>query len=210
MSKMKSFFEDVMKMPYYKNYAASSGKVHNVAKHEDAVESLLQDYKIKESRVNKISKGTRDQWLSVKSAPEMENNSYISQPCGTHNSPDFIVKADNKLYFLECKSVKGGSPMYNSGVPKSGYVYILSSETHNKTTFYKGEDVLSSEEERLIQEHIKEARERDAKLNALLNNSHGIKYYTRPMIQHQGSRHTQDYFVNKNRFQLEQNVLEAV
>ena len=38
MSKMKEILEDILTMPYYKNYAAASGAVHNIAKHEDAVE----------------------------------------------------------------------------------------------------------------------------------------------------------------------------
>ena len=38
VSKMCS---DLKQMPYYKNYAAASGKVHNISNHEDAVKDVI-------------------------------------------------------------------------------------------------------------------------------------------------------------------------
>lgn len=210
-SKMQKIMSTIKGMSYYKNHAAASGKVHNVAKHEDATEDILAHHGLNKSKLEKITKEKRDKWLKTRKTDEMENNTYICQPCGKQNSPDFIVKINNKLHFLECKSVKGGSPMYNSGVPKAGYIYILCSEKHNETTLYLGEDVLPREEERLIQEHIQDQRQKDEELNMLLgrSNSHGISYYTRPMIQHKGGKAKTDYFTHPKRKGLESNVLEV-
>ena len=206
---MKKVLKEILQMPYFQNYAASSGHVHNVAKHEDAVEDVLVRHGLKRQDV-RVPVKTRDGWLKGEDNP-LPDNCYISQPCGTHNSPDFIVKKGGKLYFLECKSVKGGTPMYNSGIPKDNYIYILSSKSHDGTTIYLGQDVLPAEEAKLILEHVKRARKQDELLNALLHsNGHGISYYTRPMIQHKGSKIIKDYFLNSSRAELERNVLEFV
>ena len=204
---MKKVLKDILELPYYQNYAASSGHVHNVAKHEDAVEDVLVRHGLKKQDVT-VPVKTRDGWLKGENNP-LPDNCYISQPCGTHNSPDFIVKKGGKLYFLECKSVKGGTPMYNSGIPKDNYIYILTSKDHDGTTIYRGKDVLPDYQARLIHEHVDAARKRDAKLNAKLKaNGHGISYYTRPMIQHTGPRVIKDYFMNSSRAKLEHNALE--
>lgn len=216
---MKKIISQILKMPYHKNYAATSGAVHNIAKHEDAVEDSFVNNRLKEwnpsstkkGKKSPISKKRRNEVLEIKQFPEMPDNSYISQPCGTHNSPDFIVKCKGKIYMIECKSAKGGTPMYNSGVPTSEYVYIFTSEKHNATTAYWGEDVLDIESKRLIEEHIAKARRQDEKLNKLLvDNGHGITYYTRPMIQHKGTKFKKDYFLNPERSQLEKRVLNGV
>lgn len=41
---LKKLFTHFLGMPYYKNYAASSGAVHNYAKHEDAIARALEDH----------------------------------------------------------------------------------------------------------------------------------------------------------------------
>lgn len=211
MSKMKSIVEAILKMPYYQNYTAASGMVHNIAKHEDAIENVFITHGLSKINNRKVTQKQRDKWMNEGIAADMFNGSFIAQPCGTHQSPDFIVKVDNKIYFIECKSAKGGTPMYNSGVPKAEYIYIFCSKKHDATTVYWGKDVLVEEQERLIYEHIQKARASDAELNSKLAcNTHGIQYYTRPMIQHKGKKWTKDYFLNENRNVLENNVLDSV
>jgi hypothetical protein len=39
---LSKILDDFNKMPYYKNYAAASGNVHNISKHEDAVNDVLK------------------------------------------------------------------------------------------------------------------------------------------------------------------------
>jgi hypothetical protein len=212
-STMRKILEDILKMPYFKNYAACSGKVHNVAKHEDAVEDIFLSHGLNHLQKGGIKQQQRDAWLKGADHSDVPNDTFMSQPCGTHNSPDFIVKTNNKLFFLECKSASKGTtaPMYNSGIPKEEYIYVFCAEKYNKTTIFMGRDVLPSKEEQLIQRHIAEARKRDEILNALLeNNHHGISYYTRPMICHKGGHGKTNYFTHNKRQPLERSVLEGV
>ena len=202
---MKAILKSILQMPYFKNYAAASGKVHNDAKHEEAVQDVFLSHGLSHLQDGGVNQKQRDKWLKGADHSDIPNDTFISQPCGTHNSPDFIVKTDNKLFFLECKSVKGSAPMYNSGVPKKQYIYVLCSQKYNATTIYMGGDVLPTCEEQLIQKHIAEARQRDEELNKLLKNHYGISYYTRPMIQHKGNN--QNYFTHSKRPTFENNVL---
>jgi hypothetical protein len=208
---MKKVLKEILQMPYFQNYAASSGHVHNVAKHEDAVEDILIKHQLQKWETS-VAKEIRDGWLRGENDP-LPDNCYIPQPCGTHDSPDFIVKKDGKLYFLECKSVKGRTPKYNSGVPKDNYIYILTSGSQDATTVYLGGDILPRHQARLISEHIEEARQRDKELNAKLSAlDHGLSYYTRPAIEHNTRDKTRiiDYFRHPRRAELERNVLEFV
>lgn len=193
-------------MPYYKNYAAASGAVHNISKHEDAVEDILEKQNFNKLE-RKVTKRERDLWLEDNTASDLPDNCYIPQPCGTHNSPDFIVKEGGKLYFLECKSVskKTKAPMYNSGIPKHSYIYVFSAERYNKTTIYFGHNVVPPEDYKLFQECIDQHREIDEKYNQLFTNLFGIQHYTRPMIKHVGGT---DYFDNPYRENIEQGVLD--
>ena len=228
MKSIVKVIEEVLGMPYFRNYQATSGNVHNAANHETAVADVFENHGYKESKVLKkwckkkrdwvSDKGLyhRDKWLNGEETDkyhELENCSYISQPCGTHQSPDFIVKDERgKLFFLECKSVEEGTPMYNSGIPTPGYIYILSSKDHNATTLFMGKDCLSLEAKKLIDNHIREARERDEKLNMALRSmtNHGISYYTRPMISHKGAKAKTNYFLNDSRLLNEQNVFAHI
>ena len=40
-SPIKTLFNEFLKMPYFKNYAAASGSVHNFANHEEAISELM-------------------------------------------------------------------------------------------------------------------------------------------------------------------------
>ena len=208
MSKMKEILEDILTMPYYKNYAAASGAVHNIAKHEDAVEDKFVKHGLSFFKKGGIKQNQRDAWLDGEDHSGIPDNSYISQPCGTHNSPDFILKIDGELHFIECKSAKEEKPMYNSGVPKEKYIYVFCSEKHNKTTLYFGGQVCPPEIYELIQTCIKEHRDLDKKHNKILKeNKSLLTHYCRPMIQHVSSAR---YFSESIKNEREQGVLNAV
>ena len=210
MSKMRKFMEDVLTMPYFENCAAASGAVHNIANHENAVEDKLKKHGYSLLRKGEVKTKQREAWLNgTGDHSDIPDNNYISQPCGSNSSPDFIVKSEGKLYFLECKSVKdSGTPMYNSGIPKAKYIYIFCSKKYNQTTIYFGDDVLPSREDQLIKEHIAAARKRDKEFNERLGNTHGAAVYSRIMLQPKGSN--KDYFKHPMREELEQKVLNAV
>lgn len=215
MSNLVEAISEIKKMPYFRNHQAVSGKVHNLASHEEAVQQLLcrHGFKQYDTKIKK-SKETRDKWLARdydKQFFDMPNSTFISQPCGKNNSPDFIVKDDRGIpFFLECKSAQGGTPMYNSGIPKSKYIYILTSNKHNSTTIYLGQDCVDTEEQRLLKELIEEHRRIDEEFNKRFNNEHGLGHYTRPMLTHKGSALKTDYFKNKKRIDNEENVLKFI
>jgi len=205
---MRKILEDVLKMPYYRNHQAISGAVHNISKHEDAVRDIFISHGLIEVS-RKVKKAQRDDWLANPSSCEMAEGTFLFQPCGQNDSPDFIVKLNGKAYFIECKSVKGKTkaPMYNSGVPKSGYIYVFTSERYNETTIYFGEDVCPPEDYENFQKLIEEHRRLDEKYNRKFNNVFGIRHYTRPMVTHVGGA---DYFNNPHRYRIEEGVLSAV
>jgi len=139
----------------------------------------------------------------------MRDGTFVFQPCGQNDSPDFIVKLNGRAYFIECKSVKGGTkaPMYNSGVPKADYIYVFTSQRYNETTIYFGEDVCPPEDYKNFQTLIQEHRRLDEEYNSKFKNLFGIRHYTRPMVTHVGGT---DYFDNPYRHDIEQGVLNAV
>ena len=85
--------------PFYKNEAAASGAVHNTARHEDAIARILEE-KGNFIRYPLTCKLNRTETLKWNKNPELSKNipdgTFIEQPFGTHNSPDFIIKVNNK------------------------------------------------------------------------------------------------------------------
>jgi|7_EtaG_2_1085326.scaffolds.fasta_scaffold06640_4 hypothetical protein len=205
---MKQILKAILTMPYYRNYQAVSGAVHNISNHEDAVEVLLLTFGLKLVE-RKVSWAERDAWLINPSLCDMAEGTFVAQPCGKNSNPDFIVMLNGRVYFLECKSVGGSTkaPMYNSGIPKEKYIYIFCAERYNKTTIYFGKDVLPPDEYKIMMECIAEHRKVDEKYNPRFKNDFGINHYTRPMVKH--VRGT-DYFDNPHRKRIEQGVLDAV
>ena len=220
--KLKNFFQDILKMPYHRNYAAASGKVHNIAKHEDAVEDVLIKHGFtnanlpnRKGKKSPIALKDRDKALADSNELlGIPNNSYVVQPCGTHANPDFIVNHNNKLYFVECKSSKEVYPTYNSGLPKDKYIYIFSSAKTNATTVYMGDDIVTEEQTRIINEGKKELASILSKMNAALAESdilgRGVDYYDRPMFGQKGGADKSNYFTHKNRKTCEEKVIKYV
>jgi hypothetical protein len=215
-------FREIHGLPYYKNYAACSGAVHNIASHENAVEDVLQNNGlIKWTPSHNVNSESVWNWINYSAANitnergvpfecAMLNNSYMAQPCGTHDSPDFIIKINNTIIPIECKSADGHSPMYNSGGIKQNLIYAFCSNKNNSTTIYCGKDVCTIEQQSIIDELIQKQKlleiEYNERLRAVDVNNRGISYYTRPMIQQSGGAKFTNYFTHAQREQCEQNV----
>ena len=210
-------FKTILKMSYFKNEAAISGAVHNIARHEDSIANVLKQYSYKPFKIpchiktNEILKWNNNPEL----ATVIPIGSYIEQPCGSHNSPDFIIKVSNKqVLFLEAKSSKSTFPLYNSGGVKQNYIYVFCSEKTNQTTIYKGSSIIDYEQQILINEHIGICRKADEELNAKLKqldiNNRGICYYTRPMINQSGGKFYTNYFEHKYKKKSELHALNWI
>ena len=81
---------------------------------------------------------------------------------------------------------------------------------------YKGERIVTLEQEKLLKEYIEESRKRDEEFNKRLmdvtvdTNHRGIQFYTRPMIIQKGGKKYVDYFTHSQREQAENGVFEWV
>ena len=97
---------------------------------------------------------------------------------------------------------------------KNDYIYAFCSKKTNETTIFKGSSVITREQQRLIDQHIEEARLRDKELNDKLKeldvNHRGIQYYTRPMIIQGGGASYTNYFQHENRKETEEKVFQFV
>ena len=206
-----------LKMKYFKNDAAVSGKFHK--KHEDAVAAILEVAGFKKFQpVKKLTKKQIETLLinpTPNNALQIPIGCFIEQPLGSNNSPDFIVKiSDTFILPIEAKSATGCCPLYNSGSVKRNYLYVFSSKKMNATTIYRGDSVLTLKQEKLLEEHIEKARIMDKEFNAKMatldTNSRGICYYTRPMIGQKGKAALTNYFTHKDRKLAEQKACDWV
>ena len=209
--------KEMLTLPYFKNEAAASGAVHNVARHEDALANVLKKHGFQTGKLpSGIKRDDALKWIKEPQlASEIPNGTFIEQPFGTHASPDFIIKVSDKvIIFLEAKSAKGTSPMYNSGGITQDFLYVFCSKKTNQTTIYMGSSMITLEQQKLIDEHIEKARKLDETLNDKLkeldSNHRGISYYTRPMINQAGGKTYTDYFAHEHRTKAEEHALNWV
>lgn len=236
--KFVNVIQDLFNMPYYKNYAARSGAVHNVANHEAAIEDVLKSNgfnraqeevgKRKKKVVNSGSDLTkakdglgrnkveeiRDAWISGDlEGCDLQDGEYICQPCGTNNSPDFLVRCDGKVFAIEAKSSKAYSPTYNSGFPKDKYIYVFSNGKLDRTVVYMGSDVNGGQGANLLKEQmLSEVQAVVKKYNSQLKElmSTGLDYYVRDMWNHKGGKGITNYFNEPRRTQWFQGVKEFI
>ena len=225
-----SVVEQLANMKYFKNEAARSGAVHGIANHEDAIEQIFIDngyvasaqWRRESTSLTAINRKMLKTWVNngmCDGEDELTSiippGTYVSQPFGTHDNPDFVIRdIRGRLFAIEAKSAKTPSPMYNSGGLKQNFIYIFSNEKNDCTIIYMGSDIVTIEQQKLINDHIKRAREQDNELNRRLkeldNNNRGISYYTRPMIEQKGGSAKTDYFSHTNKSNAKNNVLDFV
>jgi hypothetical protein len=224
--------QEIILQKYLPNKAVSSGT--NDKKQETFMVSIFEKHGLKQHELtedekkslrkflDKNKKIILEEWLTGKDYREnipselknIENGTYIYQPFGTQNSPDFIIIENGLFIPIEAKSSKKGYPQYNSGGIKVIYIYVLTSRQHDETTVYLGSDIITNEINELITEHIERCRELDKILNEKLEekdiHKRGIRYYTRPMIIHKGSSEYTNYFKHENRIETEENVFRLL
>jgi len=214
-----SMFQEIKAMPYFRNYAAAGGAVHNKANHETAVADVFLRNGLVEWNPDNQFRKAHPRWTEMihgwidrpETAIDMPLNSFMIQPCGTHKNPDFIAKfGENQVIGVECKSSNGTCPMYNSGSIKQNYIYVFTSERVNATTIFVGRDVMSLEQQRIMDELEAKHRELDQEYNARLRaidiHHRGLNFATRPMIGQSGGAAFTDYFKHTEREICENNV----
>lgn len=113
------------------------------------------------------------------------NLAVISQPFGSQQFPDLIIKHQETTLMVETKSSKTSKIIWNGGLPKEGGIYIYNNCVKNKLTYFLGEDVLSAEERRILlkthqdlSQSVSITKANNDKLEQLGSN---FKYYARAM-----------------------------
>lgn len=201
---MKAIINDLLDLPYTPNQ-------YGQALHEDKIEEVFVSHGFTKNDM-RIRTAVRDELLADEDADldGLENGEYISQPCGENNSPDFIVKENNKLYFFEAKSSAGTFPTYNGGLPKERYIYVFSSGKTNETTVFFGGDVLEDTKRGLLNDLTEELWGIVKKYQALPewdNDSRGFDFYMRAMYTQSGGNQKKNYFTHADRQEAEARVL---
>lgn len=199
---LHTFFNRVKTLRY------SSGG-YQESEHENLIETLLNESGFVLSSVTSVSKKERNEDI----IPGLNDGEYIPQPCGRNDSPDFIVRYGNKNYYIECKSTKGSAPTYNGGMPKKNYIYILTSQKYDETTFFYGCDVLRDDKRGLYEELLNELSgvlDKYRSMEEWKNDDRGFDFYIRSMYTQSGGAEKTDYFTHSNRVAFEQRVLESL
>ena len=157
-----SALQSILAMPYFKNEHARSGGA--VFGHEEAVAEKIKAAgftEVDKKQYPKLTKGLLKKWansgndVDLRKATEgLPEGTYILQPAGTQGFPDVLVKDwGDRFVSVECKSgMNGLCPMWNDNIPKPNSVYVLSSGIRNETTVFMGKDVISPEEQQLMDE----------------------------------------------------------
>lgn len=213
---------DILAMPYYKNDNARSGTTD--AGHENAVGLKFKDAgftEIQKSAYPKLTKGLLRKWAESgddtalrKATAGLADGTYIVQPAGSQGFPDILVRDFNDRFVaIECKSGKNGQcPMWNDNTPKPNAIYVLSSGIQNATTIFMGRDVISVEEQTLMDELqsklTKIVNEYTIKLNAIDKFNRGWIQKARKQHFQGGGKEKTNYFTHATRSQCEKNALE--
>lgn len=212
---------DILAMPYFKNENARSGDF--VPGHEEAVALVLERHgfvRYTQKDVPQLQKKHLKNWWNNGFGDQLDElledlppGSFVLQPGGSQSFPDILVKDFNgRLIALECKSGKGTHPMWNDSTPKPGAAYIMSSANTNSTTMFMGEDVITPEEQAVIDRYhvLFEELKQQCKQEMATVSTHnrGWLYSHRRQFFQQGGATLTNYFTHADRTQCEQNVLE--
>lgn len=236
-NKLRVAFEEILKMPYFENERARSGKTING--HEDAIAIRFEEAgltKLQNEDYPRLKKNVIKDWAKTKFDSDFIKNisntkwktktnitfndmplgSFIEQPAGSQSFPDFLVRDFNGRFIaVEAKSGRNGvHPMWNDNLPHPGAIYILSSGKLNETTLFNGSDVISDEMVSLreqLTEKLKEVMEWGRTQSIDLdefNRGWDLKFRTQN-FQGRGKDKT-NYFTHPDRKKCEENVLEFV
>jgi len=221
-TQLHSALTSILAMPYFKNENARSGGAVNG--HEDAVAVKIRDAGFTELQKNsypKLKKSLLGKWAKTGDDTELRRvtagmpvGTFILQPAGSQGFPDVLIKDFNDRFIaVECKSGKNGqSPMWNDNVPKPTTIYVLSSGIQDATTIFMGRDVITPEEQTLMDEQeaaiAKVVEEYNKKIKSIDKFNRGWHQKSRKQHFQGGGNAKTNYFTHPSRKECEKNALE--
>jgi hypothetical protein len=224
MSKQLRYaMESILKMPYFKNEHAKSGKY--LSGHEEAVVDILIKFGFENHDATEHNKLTNKNmvktWMKSGDSTDIDaalvnlpNGLFIKQPLGSQQFPDILLKDfDGRWVALECKSTKGNSsPMWNDNLPHPTAIYIYTSEKENSTTVFMGKDIITDDIINLCNALNEEINQIAQKYKVEFKNLDIYErgFYSTPRKQHfqGGGSNKTNYFTHHMRSLCEKNVLE--
>jgi len=221
-TQLHSAVQSILGMPYFKNeHARSGGATYG---HEDAVAERIRSAgfaEVDKKAFPKITKSLLKKWAADGDDTELRKvtqnlpvGTFILQPAGTQGFPDVLVKDFNDRFVaVECKSGKNGQcPMWNDNLPKPETIYVLASGIKNETTVFMGRDVITPEEQALMDAQeaaiAKIVKEYNQKMSAIDKFGRGWLQKSRKQHFQGGGNVKTNYFTHASRKQCEQNALE--
>ena len=139
---------------------------------------------------------------------------FVHQPAGSQQYPDFLVLDGDVIFGIETKFSKSrsGKPVWNSGHPRPSGIYVYACAARGDLTFFRGADVLSPSDARILHEGIEAmaatAKEHNMRLSG---QPHGFHIYPRAAYQ-QGRQFNKDadlnFFESPSRPELEASAVE--
>lgn len=235
MPNITNFFEDILKNKT-KITNASSGigfednikaylrkhSINSISMDDKILTKYLKEIKplIQAKSGNTLIKNTLYEQTRA-TFGDMYKEFYIWQPFGTQNYPDFLIFSESKIWSVEIKySTKNKQkPLWNGNLPKQNALYIFGSFEKRDLTFFRGEDILPENERIMLLDfwaaldEVKNEWEQKFSKNIgnkSIANSYGFQPYIRKAY-FQGKNFNKDaeidFFKNKNRSTLEQNLI---
>lgn len=151
--------------------------------------------------------------LSVdESIQEQLEGTYIEQPFGSQDFPDFLLFYKNFIIYLEVKFTKDQKkPMWNSNIPKPYGLYILGLKKSKTVTFFLGNNVINNRlYEELHEFHQKISEEVDLfneKILSDVDNSFGFCYYGRKAFDQK--KYNEDVITDFSDKEIQQKLEDA-
>ena len=193
---------------------------------EDRIESFLR----RELGLSRVLRGDidLDSWNTIKNhiKNKLADNyidipnsnlrrSYIHQPYGSQQFPDFLIFTDKKVVPVEIKFSQNGSrPMWNSNIPKANGLYIFGSYGIRDITFFEGSSVVTPEHRKALYGFFEEIKGIQNKVRETMpeldKTDRGFTPYIRAAFDQSNHRETvnTNFFTHPDREKAENLVIE--
>lgn len=159
----------------------------------------------RKNEIEKIIKKVKQQILSKNSLEIVSNpfsnikNTFIYQPFGSQQFPDFIIITNDSIIPIEVKFSKTHNknisniyPMWNSNLPKPNAIYIFGISS-KVATFFLGSDVLDYQTRQVLIDFFYNLDSSEVQLDeklSSLKNDFGFYPYIRKAYEHKKSKST--------------------